>query len=85
MQTAVQKLTQEISIVREVGAESSDARLCFQIREKLDALFDGDARLEETHEAIKKMLFGHLESCQNCCRSFDVRVRFRRGKSSGIF
>ena len=85
MQTAVQKLTQEISIVGEVGAEASDARLCFQIREKLDALFDGDARLEETHEAIKKMLFRHLESCQSCCRSFDVRARFRRGKGNGIF
>lgn len=84
MQTAVQKLTQEISILGSAGAEASDARRCFQIREKLDALFDGDARLEETHEAIKKLLFRHLESCQRCCRSFDVRARPRRGRGNGI-
>lgn len=86
MQTAVQKFTDGNPVVGEINVETSGDASCFQIRKKLDALFEGDARLEETHAAIKRFLFGHLENCTACCRSFDVRVRFRSGSGGrGIF
>ena len=77
MQAAVQELRPEILLKRKIIVETIDEINCFQIREKLDSLFEGNSRLEEMHEAIKKSLLRHLETCQNCCRSFDVRVRFR--------
>lgn len=58
---------------------------CFQVREKLDALFDRESLLAETHKAIKRILFNHLENCPECCRSFDVRVRFRSSGRAGIY
>lgn len=85
MQAAVQELRREVLIKREIVVERIDEISCFQIREKLDSLFDGNSRLEETNEIIKRVLFRHLETCQNCCRSFDVRVRFRSGGERRIF
>lgn len=90
MQTAVQKFTGENLVVGNISIETTEIEAteksgCNQVREKLDALFDGNARLEETHAAIKKVLFAHLEICEACCRSFDVRVRFRCGRGRGIF
>ena len=79
MQAAVQEFGREILIKREITLEPVDEPSCFHIREKLDSLFDADSRLEEMHESHKRILFRHLETCQNCCRSFDVRVRFRSG------
>lgn len=76
MQAVEQKQSQEV-----IGAENNfatnSAINCFQIRERLDALFGGAAPLEETPAGIRRILFGHLEICRTCCRSFDVRVRFR--------
>lgn len=85
MQAAVRELRPEILIKREITVEPIDELNCFQIREKLDSIFDGNSQLEEMHEAIKGILFRHLETCQNCCRSFDVRVRFRSGGGRAIF
>lgn len=85
MQAAVQELRRKISIKQEIIVERIDEVSCFQIREKLDSLFDGNSRLEEMHEAIKIILFRHLENCHNCCRSFDVRVRLRSGGGRRIF
>lgn len=86
MQTAVQKFTEGNLVVSEINIEATEKSGCSQVREKLNALFDGDARLEETHAAIKRFLFGHLENCAACCRAFDVRVRFRSGSGGrGIF
>ncbi|HRH40844.1 MAG TPA: hypothetical protein PKY82_04305 [Pyrinomonadaceae bacterium] len=79
MQAAVQEFGRKISIKQKIIVEPIEEVSCFQIREKLDLLFDGDSRLEETNEIIKRVLFRHLETCQKCCRSFDVRVRFRSG------
>lgn len=84
MQTAVQKFTGENLVVGEINIGATEKSGCNQVREKLDALFDGDARLEETHAAIKKVLFAHLEICEACCRSFDVRARYRCGRGRGI-
>jgi hypothetical protein len=82
MQTVVQEFTRENLTVGENNIEATERSGCSQVREKLDALFDGDARLEETHAAIKKVLFAHLEICEACCRMFDVRTRYgsRRGR-----
>ena len=85
MQATVQKFAGENLVVGEINIEATEKSGCVQVREKLDALFDGDARLEETHAAIKKVLFAHLETCEACCRSFDVRARFRSGRGRGIF
>jgi hypothetical protein len=85
MQAAVQEFELKILTEREIIVEPIDKISCFQIREKLDSLFDGDSRLEEMPEAIKRILFRHLETCQNCCRSFDVRVRFRSSGGRGVF
>lgn len=85
MQTTVQKFTREYPVVQEINVETGGDASCFQIRKKLDALFDGDSRLEETHTAIKRFLFGHLVTCDACCRAFDVRARFRWGRGRGIF
>ena len=84
MQSAVQKSKREIPIIQEFNIEIIEQASCLQIREKLDALFDGDSRLEETQEMVKRVLLRHLETCDACCRSFDVRVRFRVGGRKGI-
>ena len=76
MQTAVQKFTRENLAVGGSNIEATEKSGCSPVRQKLDALFDGDARLEETHAAIKKVLFAHLEMCEACCRAFDVRTRY---------
>ena len=76
----MQAITQNVSrkiIIGKINFKTTEAMSCFQIREKLDALFGGDSRLEETHAAVKRILFEHLENCVACCRSFDVRLRFR--------
>lgn len=76
MQAVEQKQSQEVT-VHESSFATIDATDCFQIRERLDALFGGVSPLEETPAGIKRILFTHLEICRTCCRSFDVRVRFR--------
>ena len=63
--------------VGEINAGTMETMNCPQIRENLDALFGNAARLEETPAAVKRILFNHLQICDSCCRSFDVRVRFR--------
>lgn len=85
MQATAQKYTRENQVVREINVETGEDASCFQIRKKLDALFDGESRLEDAHAAIKRFLFGHLETCDACCRAFDVRARFRGGRGRGIF
>ena len=84
MITAPQTITREIPTNHEINAEGNHMSSCFQIREKLAALLDGDSRLEETHVAIKRVLFTHLETCDACSRSFDVRARFRSSRGRGI-
>ena len=83
MQAATQ--TSRQTIIQEFDVETGETASCFQTREKLDALFGGNSRLEDTHAAIKQLLFRHLESCRACCRTFDGRVRFRPDKGRGIF
>ena len=63
----------------------TEAINCIQIKEKLDALFNGGSSLEEMHPAIKRILFGHLETYQRCCRSFDVCVSVRPPGRDRIF
>lgn len=50
---------------------------CSQAKECLDELFSRRRMLEDTRPTVKRLLFDHLETCRNCCRAFDVRVRFR--------
>lgn len=50
---------------------------CFEVREKLDELFDGNSMLEESTARFRRSLFAHLENCRGCCRAFDVRVGLR--------
>lgn len=76
MQATGQKQNQRI-FFKEINIEILEAMNCIQIRESLDALFDENFSLEETPPAIKRSLFRHLETCRDCCRSFDVRLRFR--------
>lgn len=85
MRATAQKFTREMPVVLEINVETSEDASCFQVRKKLDALFDGDARLEDAQAAVKRFLFGHLENCEACCRAFDVRARFRCGGGRGIF
>lgn len=84
MITAPQTITREIPTIHEINAEGNQMSSCFQIREKVAALLDGDSPLEETHTTIKRVLFKHLETCDACCRSFDVRARFRFSEERGI-
>ncbi len=58
---------------------------CRDIRSLLDAIFSGRSALEAAPIEIKHRLFAHLESCGQCCRSFDVRVRFRSPQRSRIY
>jgi len=71
-------------MVQEIKVEAVDQTSCLQIRENLDALFYGDSRLEAEHTDGKRRLFRHLESCDQCCRVFDVRIRFRSSGRPGI-
>lgn len=84
MQAAETKEIPQI-IVGKIAVEITQAMNCNQAKEKLDALLDGDERLEETHTAIKSILFRHLENCIDCCRAFDVRARFRKPGRDRIF
>lgn len=84
MQAVMEKQSRE-KAVHDFNFEIPEALNCFQIKEKLDALFEGDSPLEETHQGVKRILFGHLETCQKCCRSFDVLVRFRPSGRDRIF
>lgn len=58
---------------------------CFQIKKTLDDLFSGRKQLEKTDARIKRFVFAHLETCTDCCRSFDARVRFHVPKSNIIY
>lgn len=58
---------------------------CLEIRRSLNALFDGSMQLETSTETQKMRLFDHLQKCETCCRSFDVRTRFRPARRNGIF
>lgn len=84
MQAVEKKMRQE-KIIKNIGFEIPDAMNCFQVREKLNSLFCGEARLEETHSAVKQLLFAHLETCQSCCRSFDANVHFRPSGRNRIY
>lgn len=58
---------------------------CRDIRLMLDAIFGGKSTLEAAPIETKHRLFKHLESCAQCCRSFDARVRFRSPQRSRIY
>lgn len=84
MQAVEQKRNQEINF-EEINFEMIETTNCFQIRKNLDAVFSGESPLEEASAGIKRILFTHLEVCRDCCRSFDVRVRFRVAKRDMIY
>ena len=74
---AIEQNQRQKAIVKEISFETMMTMNCFQIRGKLDAVFDGSSPLEQTPADLKRILFGHLETCASCCRSFDVRIHFR--------
>ncbi len=84
MDTVIEKHGRKILIegIRIVKVEAIN---CFPIREKLDDVFSGAFPLEETQEASKRILFDHLRTCKECCRSFDVRVRYSSSGRDRIF
>ena len=84
MNTVEQKQTQTI-FIEEIRVQTIEAMNCFQVRKNLDALFDREGSLEETPAGIKRKLFAHLETCRDCCRTFDVRVRFRPAGRARIY
>lgn len=75
---------QEISI-RSENFEVPKEISCFEIRERLDDLFEGDSLLEKTHQSIRRILFEHLVECEACCRSFDVRAHLGSSSRDRIF
>jgi hypothetical protein len=84
METIEQEHKQEI-LIRKITFDPSEEMNCLQVRKKLDELFSGDARLEETHAVIKRLLFKHLQVCQECCHSFDVRGDFCSPRRNRIY
>lgn len=82
MQTFKRNLRNSI-IFEEI--ETNEATNCLQIREWLDALFGDGVSLEEIPARKKRCLFKHLENCRDCCRSFDVRARFRSPGRNKIY
>ena len=68
--------------IRTAGPEAMN---CSQIREALDATFDGRIRLEETHTPAKRIMFEHLLTGKACCHSFDEGVRFSSPERDRIF
>ena len=77
--------TETVQTKQELGFERADYTNCAQVREKLDFLFNGKAQLEATQNELKRKLFRHLETCSQCCRSFDVRVRCNSFPRGGIY
>lgn len=49
---------------------------CSQIKALIETLVQGKFLLETASRETKRNLFRHLESCQQCCRSFDARLRY---------
>jgi hypothetical protein len=84
MQTLTEKQSQKTP-ESGVGCAKTEMIRCLRIREKLDSIFDGSSRLEETHETSKQILFDHLRTCKKCCRSFDTRARIRSPGRNRIF
>ena len=84
MNAVEQKQTQRI-FIEEIRVQTIDAMNCYEVRENLDGLFDQESSLEETPAGIKRKLFSHLETCRDCCRTFDVRVRFRPASRAPIY
>ncbi len=70
---------------RGINFEMPKAIDCFQVKENFDALFCGDLRIEDATAAVKRVLFGHLETCRACCRTFDKLVRYRPPGRDRIF
>jgi len=70
---------------RKFNFETIEEVNCSQIREKLDELFSGKYLLEHMDAGIKRFLLGHLASCSDCCRSFDVRMHFRPVRHNAIY
>ena len=58
---------------------------CSQVREKLDILFSGKPQIEAMQSDLKKKLFRHIETCGQCSRSFDARMRCNSFPHSGIY
>ena len=75
MEMVKEQIKKEV-VLRKFKREFVETLNCPQTREKLDALFSRDLRLEETSSPVKQALFNHLQSCRDCCRSFDIRVQF---------
>lgn len=72
------------SVRPDINLELLDELKCHQVIEKLDAMFGEHLLLEEADKSVKRRLFKHLENCSDCCRSFDIRIRFRSGRSIRI-
>ena len=62
-----------------------DTVSCNKIRENLDELFSGAASLEAIERQTKTNLLAHLECCDDCCRTFDEKVRSRLNRPSRLF
>ena len=77
--------TEKVQTKQEPGFERTDYTKCAQVREKLDFLFSGKSQLEAAQNETKRKLFKHLENCGQCCRSFDVRVRYNSFPRNGIY
>lgn len=62
-----------------------DVSTCYEVRETLDEIFGGRITLERADSTAKRELFTHLERCQDCCRSFDARLRFGSPRRGAIY
>lgn len=82
---AVENKQSRKTAFKEINFAATGAMTCLQIRERLDAVFGGDYPLEETSAGVKRDLFAHLIACRDCCRSFDVRVRFGAARRGTIY
>lgn len=65
--------------------EAAEATNCTEIKAKLDELSSGRFSLEKMDRINKMFLLRHLENCSACCRSFDVRMRFRPTRTATIY
>lgn len=84
MQAIKESLSKTV-FLEDIRVDTFETLSCLQVRNKLDALFDRDSLLEEAMTDFKRSLFRHLETCTDCCRAFDVRVRFCSSGGSRIY
>lgn len=75
----------EVQTYKEVSELNAELADCQTVRDTLDELFNRTLSLETANVEKRHALFAHLETCDQCCRAFDARIRFGAVRRNSIY